>query len=170
VGIGIVGMVRTEVAATHTRVIGFDMGGPSTDVSPYASEFECAFETLVAGVRMRANDEHPRRGRGRRIDLAVRRHAAVRGPRERGCQSRAGELRRSGPLAVTDASMMLVRIQLDWFPRVFGPDADEPLLQHGQARRVGVDHHDDVALGDQPLGRLSAGSRRCSRRRTRRRG
>jgi 5-oxoprolinase (ATP-hydrolysing) len=51
---GIVGMVRTAVAGGHDKVIGFDMGGTSTDVSHYAGEFERAFETQVAGVRMRA--------------------------------------------------------------------------------------------------------------------
>ena len=51
---GIVGMARTAEVAGHTRVIGFDMGGTSTDVSHYAGSFEREFETQVAGVRMRA--------------------------------------------------------------------------------------------------------------------
>ena len=86
------------------RVIGFDMGGTSTDVSHYAGEFERAFDTEVAGVRMRAPMmTHPHRGRRRRLDLQLRRRALARRPANRaGANPGPACYRRGGPLTVTD--------------------------------------------------------------------
>ena len=125
---GIVGMVRTAVAAGHERVIGFDMGGTSTDVSHYAGEFERAFETQVAGVRMRAPmmSIHTVAAGGGSILRFDGARLRV-GPQSAGANPGPASYRRGGPLAVTDANVMLGRVQPAWFPKVFGPGGDEPL-------------------------------------------
>jgi 5-oxoprolinase (ATP-hydrolysing) len=125
---GIVGMVRTAVAAGHTRVIGFDMGGTSTDVSHYAGEFERAFETQVAGVRMRApmmSIHTVAAGGGSILHFDGARLRV--GPESAGANPGPASYRRGGPLAVTDANVMLGRIQPLHFPKVFGTGANEPL-------------------------------------------
>jgi 5-oxoprolinase (ATP-hydrolysing) len=129
---GIVGMVRTAVAAGHTRVIGFDMGGTSTDVSHYAGEFERAFETQVAGVRMRApmmSIHTVAAGGGSILQFDGARLRV--GPESAGANPGPASYRRGGPLAVTDANVMLGRIQSAYFPNVFGPHADESLDSAG---------------------------------------
>ncbi|MBL8345643.1 MAG: hydantoinase B/oxoprolinase family protein [Rubrivivax sp.] len=125
---GIVGMVRTAVAGGHDKVIGFDMGGTSTDVSHYAGEFERAFETLVAGVRMRAPmmSIHTVAAGGGSI-LAFDGARLRVGPESAGANPGPASYRRGGPLAVTDANVMLGKIQPAHFPKVFGPKADEAL-------------------------------------------
>jgi 5-oxoprolinase (ATP-hydrolysing) len=125
---GIVGMARTAAAAGHARVIGFDMGGTSTDVSHWAGEFERAYETTVAGVRVRAPMMHIHTvaaGGG-----SVIRYDGARlrvGPQSAGADPGPACYRRGGPLAVTDANLMLGRIQPAHFPAVFGPQGDLPL-------------------------------------------
>jgi 5-oxoprolinase (ATP-hydrolysing) len=129
---GIVGMVRTAVAGGHHRVIGFDMGGTSTDVSHYAGEFERAFETLVAGVRMRApmmSIHTVAAGGGSLLGFDGARLRV--GPESAGANPGPASYRRGGPLAVTDANVMLGKIQPAHFPKVFGPGADEPLDRDG---------------------------------------
>ncbi|MBK9136272.1 MAG: hydantoinase B/oxoprolinase family protein [Betaproteobacteria bacterium] len=129
---GIVGMVRTAVAGGHERVIGFDMGGTSTDVSHYAGEFERAFETQVAGVRMRApmmSIHTVAAGGGSLLQFDGARLRV--GPESAGANPGPASYRRGGPLAVTDANVMLGKIQPAWFPKVFGPRADEPLDRDG---------------------------------------
>jgi 5-oxoprolinase (ATP-hydrolysing) len=125
---GIVGMVRTAQAAGHERVIGFDMGGTSTDVSHYAGEFERAFDTQVAGVRVRAPmmSIHTVAAGGGSIIRFDGARLRV-GPESAGANPGPASYRRGGPLATTDANVMLGKIQPDWFPRVFGPAADQPL-------------------------------------------
>jgi 5-oxoprolinase (ATP-hydrolysing) len=125
---GIVGMVRTAVAGGHDKVIGFDMGGTSTDVSHYAGEFERAFETQVAGVRMRAPmmSIHTVAAGGGSILLFDGARLRV-GPESAGANPGPASYRRGGPLAVTDANVMLGKIQPAHFPRVFGPAANEAL-------------------------------------------
>jgi 5-oxoprolinase (ATP-hydrolysing) len=125
---GIVGMVRTAQAAGHERVIGFDMGGTSTDVSHYAGEFERAFDTQVAGVRVRAPmmSIHTVAAGGGSIIRFDGARLRV-GPESAGANPGPASYRRGGPLATTDANVMLGKIQPDWFPRVFGPGADQPL-------------------------------------------
>jgi len=125
---GIVGMVRTAVAAGHGRVIGFDMGGTSTDVSHYAGEFERAFETEVAGVRMRAPmmSIHTVAAGGGSIIRFDGTRLRV-GPESAGANPGPASYRRGGPLATTDANVMLGKIQPEFFPKVFGPRGDEAL-------------------------------------------
>ena len=125
---GIVGMVRTAVAAGHTKVIGFDMGGTSTDVSHYAGEFERAFETQVAGVRMRApmmSIHTVAAGGGSLLRFDGARLRV--GPESAGANPGPASYRRGGPLTTTDANVMLGKIQPAYFPRVFGPAGDEAL-------------------------------------------
>jgi 5-oxoprolinase (ATP-hydrolysing) len=129
---GIVGMVRTATAAGHARVIGFDMGGTSTDVSHYAGEFERAFETQVAGVRMRApmmSIHTVAAGGGSILGFDGARLRV--GPESAGANPGPASYRRGGPLAVTDANVMLGKIQPAHFPKVFGPRADEALDRDG---------------------------------------
>jgi 5-oxoprolinase (ATP-hydrolysing) len=125
---GIVGAVRTSLAAGFDRIIGFDMGGTSTDVSHYAGEFEREFETRVAGVRMRApmmSIHTVAAGGGSLLHFDGARYRV--GPDSAGANPGPACYRRGGPLAVTDANVMLGKIQPQWFPRVFGPGGDQPL-------------------------------------------
>ena len=125
---GIVGMARTAAAAGYRRVIGFDMGGTSTDVSHYAGEFERQYETEVAGVRMRApmlSIHTVAAGGGSILAFDGSRYRV--GPDSAGADPGPACYRRGGPLTVTDANVMLGRVQPGSFPRVFGPGGDEPL-------------------------------------------
>ena len=125
---GIVGMARTAQLAGCDRVIGFDMGGTSTDVSHFAGEFEREFETQVAGVRMRAPmmSIHTVAAGGGSI-LAFDGARFRVGPESAGANPGPASYRRGGPLAVTDANVMLGKIQPAYFPKVFGPHANEAL-------------------------------------------
>jgi 5-oxoprolinase (ATP-hydrolysing) len=125
---GIVGMVRTATAAGHHKIIGFDMGGTSTDVSHYAGEFERAFETQVAGVRMRApmmSIHTVAAGGGSILSFDGARLRV--GPQSAGANPGPASYRRGGPLATTDANVLLGKIQPAHFPKVFGPHANEAL-------------------------------------------
>ncbi len=125
---GIVGMARTAELAGMDRVIGFDMGGTSTDVSHYAGEFEREFETQVAGVRMRApmmSIHTVAAGGGSILQYDGARFRV--GPQSAGANPGPASYRRGGPLAVTDANVMLGKIQPAHFPHVFGPAAQEAL-------------------------------------------
>ncbi len=143
---GIVGMARTaQIAFEHgeglkgaTRVIGFDMGGTSTDVSHFAGEFEREFETQVAGVRMRApmmSIHTVAAGGGSILQFDGARLRV--GPESAGAHPGPACYRRGGPLTVTDANVMLGKVQPDFFPRVFGPQANEAL--DAQAVRQGFE-------------------------------
>ena len=125
---GIVGMVRTAETAGFDRIIGFDMGGTSTDVSHYAGEFEREFETQVAGVRMRApmmSIHTVAAGGGSVLHFDGTRLRV--GPDSAGANPGPACYRRGGPLTVTDCNVMLGKIQPAYFPAVFGPKADQPL-------------------------------------------
>ncbi len=125
---GIVGMARTAQAAGFSRVIGFDMGGTSTDVSHFAGEFERQYETQVAGVRMRAPMlaiHTVAAGGGSILHFDGSRYRV--GPDSAGAVPGPAAYRRGGPLTVTDANIMLGRIQASHFPAVFGPGGDQPL-------------------------------------------
>jgi 5-oxoprolinase (ATP-hydrolysing) len=124
---GIVGMARTAGLAGHGKVIGFDMGGTSTDVSHYAGEFEREFETQVAGVRMRAPmmSIHTVAAGGGSI-LAFDGSRFRVGPQSAGANPGPASYRRGGPLAVTDANVMTGKIQPAHFPKVFGPGPTRP--------------------------------------------
>jgi len=125
---GIVGMVRTAKSAGFDKIIGFDMGGTSTDVSHYAGEFERAFETQVAGVRMRApmmSIHTVAAGGGSILHFDGSRYRV--GPDSAGANPGPASYRRGGKLTVTDCNVMLGKIQPQYFPAVFGPHADQPL-------------------------------------------
>ncbi|MBK5103326.1 MAG: hydantoinase B/oxoprolinase family protein, partial [Burkholderiales bacterium] len=125
---GIVGAVRTSQFAGFDKIIGFDMGGTSTDVSHYAGEFERAFETQVAGVRMRApmmSIHTVAAGGGSILHFDGARYRA--GPDSAAANPGPASYRKNGPLAVTDCNVMLGKIQPKFFPSVFGHDGDEPL-------------------------------------------
>jgi 5-oxoprolinase (ATP-hydrolysing) len=125
---GIVGMARTATLAGLERVIGFDMGGTSTDVSHYAGAFEREFETQVAGVRMRApmmNIHTVAAGGGSIVRFDGARFRV--GPDSAGAAPGPACYRRGGPLTVTDANVLLGKIQPRYFPQVFGPLGSEPL-------------------------------------------
>ncbi|MEY3520721.1 MAG: Acetophenone carboxylase gamma subunit, partial [Pseudomonadota bacterium] len=125
---GIVGMARTAQLAGHDKVIGFDMGGTSTDVSHFAGQFEREFETQVAGVRMRAPmmSIHTVAAGGGSI-LAYDGARFRVGPQSAGANPGPASYRRGGPLAVTDANVMVGKVQPKFFPSVFGPEANDPL-------------------------------------------
>ncbi|MDC8756731.1 hydantoinase B/oxoprolinase family protein [Janthinobacterium fluminis] len=125
---GIVGMVRASQLAGFERVIGFDMGGTSTDVSHYSGEFERVFETQIAGVRMRApmmSIHTVAAGGGSILHFDGARYRV--GPDSAGARPGPASYRGGGPLAVTDCNVMLGKIQPAHFPKLFGPDAAEAL-------------------------------------------
>ena len=125
---GIVGAVRTSLSAGFGKIIGFDMGGTSTDVSHYAGEFEREFETQVAGVRMRApmmSIHTVAAGGGSILHFDGARYRV--GPDSAGATPGPASYRRGGPLAVTDANVMLGKIQPEYFPHVFGKDGKAAL-------------------------------------------
>ena len=133
---GIVGAVRTAEMAGFGKLIGFDMGGTSTDVSHYAGEYERAFETLVAGVRMRApmmQIHTVAAGGGSILHFDGAKYRV--GPDSAGANPGPACYRRGGPLTVTDANVMLGKIQPDHFPAVFGPSGDLPLDRDAVVRR-----------------------------------
>ncbi|MBU2994252.1 hydantoinase B/oxoprolinase family protein [Octadecabacter sp. 1_MG-2023] len=125
---GIVGMVKTAEAAGHPKLIGFDMGGTSTDVSHYAGEYERSFETEVAGVRMRAPmmDIHTVAAGGGSICRFADGRFQV-GPESAGANPGPACYRRGGPLTVTDCNVLLGKLNPEHFPQVFGPNGDQPL-------------------------------------------
>lgn len=125
---GIVGGVRTAAQAGFDKLITFDMGGTSTDVAHYDGEYERAFETLVAGVRMRAPMMRIHTVAAGGGSMCIFDGARYRvGPESAGANPGPASYRRGGPLTVTDCNVMLGKLQPDFFPRVFGANQDEPL-------------------------------------------
>jgi len=125
---GVVGMVETANLAGFQKVIGFDMGGTSTDVAHYDGEYERAFDTEVAGVRVRApmmRIHTVAAGGGSILHYADGRFQA--GPDSAGANPGPACYRRGGPLAVTDANVMLGKLQPEFFPAIFGPGQNERL-------------------------------------------
>ena len=125
---GVVAMARTGASAGFKRVIGFDMGGTSTDVAHFDGQFERAFETEVAGVRMRApmmKIHTVAAGGGSILSFDGARFRV--GPDSAGADPGPAAYRRGGPLTVTDANLMAGKLIPDLFPKVFGPRGDEPL-------------------------------------------
>jgi 5-oxoprolinase (ATP-hydrolysing) len=125
---GVVGMAETGRQAGFRRLIGFDMGGTSTDVSHFAGEYERAFETEVAGVRMRAPMmliHTVAAGGGSILHFDGARFRV--GPDSAGAYPGPKCYWRGGPLAVTDANVMVGKLLPDFFPRIFGPGQNEPL-------------------------------------------
>ena len=125
---GVVGMAETGREAGFSRLIGFDMGGTSTDVSHYDGEYERAFETEVAGVRMRAPMmliHTVAAGGGSILHFDGARFRV--GPDSAGANPGPKCYRRGGPLAVTDANVMAGKLIPDFFPKIFGPEQNQPL-------------------------------------------
>ncbi|NMG39366.1 5-oxoprolinase [Chelativorans sp. ZYF759] len=147
---GVVGMVRTAELAGFPRVIGFDMGGTSTDVAHSAGEFERAFDTEVAGVRIRAPMMriHTVAAGGGSILHADPGRFRV-GPDSAGADPGPACYRRGGPLTVTDANVMLGKLNPEFFPAIFGPDQDQPLDREAVAGKF-ADIARDVGEGRSP--------------------
>ncbi len=125
---GVVGMVKTAGDAGFTNLIGFDMGGTSTDVCHYAGTLERTFDTEVAGVRMRAPMMHINTvaaGGGSVLSFQDGRYQV--GPDSAGANPGPACYRRNGPLTVTDCNVILGKLNPAHFPAVFGPNANEPL-------------------------------------------
>ena len=132
---GVVAMARTAASAGFSRVIGFDMGGTSTDVAHFDGEFERSFETEVAGVRMRApmmKIHTVAAGGGSILHFDGARYRV--GPDSAGADPGPAAYGRGGPLAVTDANLMTGKLIPDLFPKLFGPNGDAP-LDAGVVRR-----------------------------------
>ncbi|WP_313394907.1 hydantoinase B/oxoprolinase family protein [Sphingobium yanoikuyae] len=125
---GIVGLARTAEQAGFGEVIGFDMGGTSTDVSHYAGSYERDNEARVAGVRLRAPMMriHTIAAGGGSICSVVDGRFRV-GPESAGAVPGPACYRRGGPLTITDCNVMLGKVQPDFFPSLFGPRGDQPL-------------------------------------------
>jgi 5-oxoprolinase (ATP-hydrolysing) len=125
---GVVGMAETGREAGFDRLIGFDMGGTSTDVSHFDGEYERTFETEVAGVRMRAPMmliHTVAAGGGSILHFDGARFRV--GPDSAGANPGPTSYRRGGPLAVTDANVMVGKLMPDFFPKIFGPQQNLPL-------------------------------------------
>ncbi len=125
---GVVGMAETGRQAGFDRLIGFDMGGTSTDVSHFDGEYERTFETEVAGVRMRAPMmliHTVAAGGGSILHFDGARFRV--GPDSAGANPGPKCYRRGGPLAVTDANVEVGKLIPDFFPKIFGPHQNEPL-------------------------------------------
>jgi 5-oxoprolinase (ATP-hydrolysing) len=125
---GIVGAVKTAAAEGFEHVIGFDMGGTSTDVSHFAGDYERSFETVVAGVRLRTPmlRIHTVAAGGGSICRFDGTRFRV-GPESAGANPGPACYRRGGPLTVTDCNVMVGKLRPEFFPAVFGPDGDQPL-------------------------------------------
>ena len=142
---GVVGMVETAALAGFDKVIGFDMGGTSTDVAHYDGDYERAFDTEVAGVRIRApmmRIHTVAAGGGSILHSGEGRFRA--GPDSAGANPGPACYRRGGPLTVTDANVMLGKLQPDFFPAIFGPGQDQPLDAEAVRRAF------DALAKDQP--------------------
>src|SRR5690349_13008873 len=152
---GVVGMAETGRAAGFSRLIGFDMGGTSTDVSHFAGEYERAFETEVAGVRMRAPMmliHTVAAGGGSILHYDGARFRV--GPDSAGANPGPKCYRRGGPLAVTDANVMVGKLLPEFFPQIFGAKQNLPLDADAVrnaftdlAQQIGDRRAEDVADG-----------------------
>jgi 5-oxoprolinase (ATP-hydrolysing) len=131
---GIVGAVQTSTLAGLNRIIAFDMGGTSTDVTHYAGEYERAFETEIAGVRLRAPmlQIHTVAAGGGSICSFDGARLRV-GPKSAGALPGPAAYRRGGPLTVTDCNVMLGKIRPEYFPQLFGESGILPLDAVGVA-------------------------------------
>ena len=136
---GVVGMALTAKAAGHDKVIGFDMGGTSTDVSRFdGKSYARTDQAMIGGRILRAPmlDVHTVAAGGGSI-LSFDGERARVGPHSAGADPGPACYGRGGPPAVTDANVVLGRIQPDWFPSVFGPDQDQPLNSEASRAALG---------------------------------
>src|SRR6476620_7723051 len=134
---GVVGMVAASTPHGNVRLIGFDMGGTSTDVSHYSGQFELADESVVAGVRIRAPmmQIHTVAAGGGSICRFDGMCFRV-GPESAGANPGPACYRNGGPLTVTDCNLFLGRIDPEQFPKVFGPAGDQPLDRLAAEQRL----------------------------------
>ena len=134
---GVVGMVETAKALGHEKLIGFDMGGTSTDVCHYSGEYERTGDSVVAGVRIAAPmmQVHTVAAGGGSICRFDGQRLRV-GPESAGADPGPACYRKGGPLTVTDCNLVLGRIDPDEFPHVFGPDGDRPLDREASLARL----------------------------------
>lgn len=148
---GIVGMVGSAAPLGKTRLIGFDMGGTSTDVSHYAGRLERDNETIVAGTRIRAPmlRIHTVAAGGGSICRWDGARLLV-GPESAGANPGPAAYGRGGPLTVTDCNVLLGKIQPDHFPKLFGPAGDQPLDRDVVARKFAA-MAKDVGLAPEAL-------------------
>jgi len=127
---GIVGAVKTCNLAGYDKIIGFDMGGTSTDVSHYAGEYERSLETEIAGVRLRSpmmSINTVAAGGGSILHFDGGRYHV--GPDSAGANPGAAAYGKGGELTITDCNVMVGKLQPDFFPQVFGKDGNQPLDQ-----------------------------------------
>ncbi|MEZ5452670.1 MAG: hydantoinase/oxoprolinase family protein, partial [Thiothrix sp.] len=125
---GVVGMVQTAQAAGFDKLIGFDMGGTSTDVCHFAGEYERTLESHIAGARIRApmmQIHTVAAGGGSILHFDGQRFRV--GPDSAGANPGPAAYRRGGPLTITDCNVMLGKLQPDYFPQIFGTEGNEPL-------------------------------------------
>lgn len=125
---GVVALARTAEAAGFSKVIGFDMGGTSTDVAHYAGAFERSYETSIAGVRLAVpmlNIHTVAAGGGSILTFDGARMQA--GPQSARSNPGPACYRNGGPLTVTDANVMTGKLNAQHFPRIFGPQGDQPI-------------------------------------------
>ena len=153
---GVVGMVAASGPYESRHLIGFDMGGTSTDVSHYAGQFELGDESVVAGVRIRAPmmQIHTVAAGGGSICRFDGMRFRV-GPESAGASPGPACYRNGGPLTVTDCNLYLGRIDPGHFPAVFGPDGDQPL--DPQASRAGLQAVADSIGGMKSLQEIAEG-------------
>ena len=149
-------MVAASEPHGNERLIGFDMGGTSTDVSHYAGQFELADESVVAGVRIRAPmmQIHTVAAGGG----SVCRFDGMRfrvGPESAGANPGPACYRNGGPLTVTDCNLFLGRIDPAQFPAVFGPNGDQPL--DPAASKARLDEVADQLGGEKSLEEIARG-------------
>ena len=156
---GIVGMARTAEAAGFARVIGFDMGGTSTDVSLYAGRYERRNDAVIAGTRVAAPTmriDTVAAGGGSICALIGGR--LVVGPASAGAVPGPACYRRGGPLTVTDCNLILGKVQPDHFPSLFGPAGDQPLdPDASRARMDALLDAVEAATGTRPTREAAAG-------------
>ncbi len=125
---GVVGAVETSQLAGFNKIIAFDMGGTSTDVSHYAGTYERAYDTFVAGVRIRSpimRIHTVAAGGGSILKFDGLKYRV--GPESAGADPGPACYRRHGPLTITDCNLLLGKLQANYFPRIFGPNGDQPL-------------------------------------------
>ncbi|MFK4825008.1 hydantoinase B/oxoprolinase family protein [Paenochrobactrum sp. BZR 588] len=147
---GVVGLARTGETAGFHQVIGFDMGGTSTDVAHFDGEYERAFETEVAGVRVRAPMmliHTVAAGGGSILHFDAGRFRV--GPDSAGANPGPACYRNGGPLAVTDANVMLGKLMPDYFPSIFGPNQDKS-LDVERVRELFTQMADEIGDGRSP--------------------
>ncbi len=155
---GVVGAVKTCATAGFEHIIGFDMGGTSTDVCHYAGEYERAFDTEVAGIRLRVpimRIHTVAAGGGSILRFDGGRYRV--GPASAGAIPGPAAYRRGGPLTVTDCNLLLGRLQADFFPAIFGPKGTLPLDLHGVCSRFSTLAREiSAATGEQKTGHMVA--------------